>query len=189
MISDRNLRGNRANCRHSTGPKTAAGRSRSAKNARRHGLRIPVQSDPALSAEVEIIARKIAGDGPPELVVLARRIGEAEIDVLRVRRARCEILSRELTTERWHFPVSMRNPRNKVAILRRALRLLDRGLPLSPELEEQLKLIFEGERFRKLPPRFGPDFAIFDRYEGRALSRRKSAIRAFDKARAACPSG
>jgi hypothetical protein len=45
----------------STGPKTAAGRSASVRNARRHGLRTPVLADPALSAEVEAIAQKIAG--------------------------------------------------------------------------------------------------------------------------------
>jgi len=41
------------------------------------------------------MARKIAGDaGAPALVELARRIAEAEIDALRVRRIRSAIISR-----------------------------------------------------------------------------------------------
>jgi hypothetical protein len=40
--------------------------------------------DPNLAAEIEVMAQAIAGD--PDLVELARRIAEAEVDVLRVRR-------------------------------------------------------------------------------------------------------
>jgi hypothetical protein len=73
VISARKLRANRANSLRSTGPKSAAGRARSAQNARRHGLGTPVLSDPALSAEVEIMAQRIAGSAHPELLELARR--------------------------------------------------------------------------------------------------------------------
>ena len=88
MTSARKLHANRANSIHSTGPKTAKGRATAARNARRHGLRVTVLSNPALSAEVDTMAQRIAGDASPELVELAQHIAEAEIDVIRVRRVR-----------------------------------------------------------------------------------------------------
>ena len=61
MTSDRKIKANRANARASTGPRTVDGRTRSARNALRHGLSLPVCSDPALCEEVEALARDIAG--------------------------------------------------------------------------------------------------------------------------------
>ena len=62
MTSPRALYANRANARASTGPRTAAGKTRSARNARRHGLSVPVLRDPALVPEIESLARRIAGE-------------------------------------------------------------------------------------------------------------------------------
>jgi len=183
MISERKLRANRANSKRSTGPKTAAGRAAAAGNARRRGLRIPVLSDPDLSAEVEAMAKKIA-DGTPELLAFARPIAEAQVDILRIRRARVDMLSRELASERWQLLAGgPRNPRNKRALLVRSLRLLERG-ELPSELEEQLRLLLKGPEIVRNLPRFGPELSVFDRYEARAASRRKFAVREFDEARA-----
>jgi hypothetical protein len=88
MTSLPRLRANRANSRRSTGPKTEAGRAKSAQNARRHGLRVPVLSDPALAPDVERIAKDIVRECGSEFIDLARRIAEAEVDILRVRRVR-----------------------------------------------------------------------------------------------------
>jgi hypothetical protein len=52
---------NRANARASTGPKTRAGKARSAGNARRHGLSLPALRDPALAHEIVALARAIVG--------------------------------------------------------------------------------------------------------------------------------
>ena len=82
MTTARKAKSNHANSRSSTGPKTANGRGRSAKNALRYGLSLPVLSDPLLSQEVAALARKIAGaDTDPEVQDLARRVAEAEIDL------------------------------------------------------------------------------------------------------------
>jgi hypothetical protein len=87
-MSDRRIKANRANARASTGPKTAQGRARAARNAFRHGLSLPVYSDPALCEEVEALTREIAGtDANAEIQELARRVAEAQIDLGRVRYA------------------------------------------------------------------------------------------------------
>ena len=89
MTSARKITTNRTNARASTGPHTARGRARAARNAFRHGLSLPVHSDPALSQKIEALARKIAGsNADTEVQHLARRVAEAAIDLHRVRHAR-----------------------------------------------------------------------------------------------------
>ena len=80
---------NRMNSRACTGPRTAAGKARSAQNARRHGLTVSALHDPTRLAEFNALAIELIGNEPDELqAALARRITAAQIDVLRVRHAR-----------------------------------------------------------------------------------------------------
>src|SRR5262249_38214806 len=97
MQRDRKIKANRANARASTGPKTARGRARSARNAFRHGLSLPVESDQVLCEQVQALTRQIAGaDASVHSQILAHKIAGAQIDLLRVRHARHRLLSEEL---------------------------------------------------------------------------------------------
>jgi len=67
------------------GPKTAGGKSRSARNALKHGLSLPVLSCGIFSEEVETLAREIGGaNASLKIHELARRIAEAQIDLRRI---------------------------------------------------------------------------------------------------------
>ena len=115
------LRSSRANARSSTGPRRAEGRARSARNAFRHGLAVPVLADPVLSKEVAALARQISGaDAGEEVQELARRVAEAQIDVRRVRALRHTLISRGLRDPDYDSGSN----RNKKATI--ALRIIGR---------------------------------------------------------------
>jgi hypothetical protein len=161
MVSENKRQANRANSRSSTGPRTIAGKARSAKNARKHGLRVPVRADTALSTEVMTLVNKIAGpDAAPELRELAIPIAEAQVEVMRLRRARCEILKR-----------AMSDPELQA-------RFFKSAQPKARQTEDDPdEATFLAAAFAEMAPKF----AVISSYERRALSRRKKAIRDFEE--------
>ena len=142
------------------GPRTAAGKASSARNALRHGLSVPVLADPATAAVVEALACRVmaeldrtihsakgiepAGEGSDrlsphaDLGTLARAVAEAQVDLLRIRRVRHELIAAGLTGENG-------------------------------------------------PARLGARLAAIERYERCALARRRRAIRALDAERRVRP--
>jgi hypothetical protein len=140
----------RAGGQQRRGPRTPGGKARSARNAARHGLSLPVLADPATAAEVDALARQMSPSTDAEIGELARVVAQAQVDLIRIRRARDDLLAAVLAdlAGRAEEAPTERGPRS-------ALRHV-------PHLAARL--------------------AAMDRYERRALSRRKFAIRAFTEA-------
>jgi hypothetical protein len=184
-MSSRQLRANRANAAASMGLKTKAGKARSAKNALRHGLNVLVATDPALAPQAEAIACKIIGsDMNPEALEWARRIGEAQVDLNRIRLLRRDAIARMLSDPHGEAPLRIMH----VRLLGRFLERVERGMicPVDVETVDHAlhpKFVDEDAKLAGILVATGGELARLDRYERRAFSRRKSAIRAYGAVR------
>ena len=69
MATERQILANRANARLSRGPKTAAGKLTSSRNAYRHGLSSPLRLD--FRTEIDALVQELVGDGVSEKTLTA----------------------------------------------------------------------------------------------------------------------
>jgi hypothetical protein len=132
-----------------------------------------------LSEQIDELAREIAGaETNPEILDLAQRIAEAQIDVRRVRQARHQLLTDALRNSYYD---SRANVRAKARLLGNLLRPNTTEIPIAaltnilsstPQGDDKLALILSREAKR---------LKALDRYERRALSRRNFAVQIFDR--------
>lgn len=186
MNLTRSVIANRLNAQRSTGPKSLNGRLRSAQNSRRHGLAATLDVD---IAERDALAFRIAGSEDDAVAfALAQEIANAEFDLSRVRQAREEIFSTQpplFVSE--NIDIKKLGPKervlfDKIRIIEKNETLTKNQIRTLERLRNQLermtlknKNITESEFLMKKTSQL----LNIERYERRALSRRKSAIDKF----------
>src|SRR5262245_48663994 len=94
MTSAAKIAANRRNAQRSTGPRGAAGKVRTRYNAFQHGLNVAARYDPATAEEIEDLADYLSEDSIiPEEQDLAMRAAEAQFEVLRMQRAKADLVN------------------------------------------------------------------------------------------------
>jgi hypothetical protein len=170
------------------GPRTEAGMRRVAQNACRHGLSVAAAFEASVAAEIEALARRICGDAagpdaaplPPFALDLARRVAQAQFDLKRVRLARHRLLVTNFADPRYR---TRKGLMARIRMLGKAGDLLLRGIPVPPDMARAILDRPRGaEKMAVILADFTKELAAMDRYERRARSRRRRAIRAFDDA-------
>ena len=100
MTSDKKISSNRKNAKKSSGPKSAKGKSRAARNALRHGLAIPVGTVAGLRDDIETLALSIArAIGTVTATELSQQAAEAQLEIFRIRKARATLFSADIACD------------------------------------------------------------------------------------------
>ncbi len=149
---------NRKNAKNSTGPRTRRGKSRTSRNSVRHGLESVKFGVTGLSKKVERLAKAICPDSSdPFRYEQAVIIAESQIVIARVRQARVFALEHARTAIR--YSAAGRSGRGGDRDRERDRKLLDLVATVRHAIPELLSV---------------------ERYERRAVSRRRRAIRRYD---------
>ena len=97
MATEKQIAANRANAQKSTGPRTAAGKLKSSRNAYRHGLSCPYGFDPSFdpifSANANAMFRGLMGEGANKYNLRwATEFAHAQLELRRIRSTRTGLM-------------------------------------------------------------------------------------------------
>jgi hypothetical protein len=205
MTSAKKVAANRINGRKSRGPRTGAGKARASRNARRHGLAAVNNKDPAMVGRVKQMVDAICqGDDDPLLREQAVAIAESQLWLDCVKAEKRALIERLRDSNAITLALNTRLARARARsrlsdVAERQQKVIDDLMektkaagrdperePLPPNLEAAwpppgVEYIFEDtERDEHEALREGiGDLVRLLRYERRAWSRRKRAVRAF----------
>jgi hypothetical protein len=93
MATAKQIEANRRNAKRSTGPRTASGKSKSSRNALRHGLSLPLTIDGSTMAEIDELARLLA-HGEIDNTTATVEVAAAQVDLQRIQRIRRNMLAK-----------------------------------------------------------------------------------------------
>jgi hypothetical protein len=211
FFTPRTTKGSRKTARGSTGPRTAAGKRRSSRNAIKHGLAVPIGATPGMSDRIAKFAPQVAGEAveqvsrqgsakrssgsrlptearepasanDPELLQAAKDFVAAQLDLLRIREVRSEYL-KALIVDPPEIPETERlknlNQVSRLATTQEELARIGRenSKPVTlPDLVQPAEEAYAQQAFVNALAKLKG----LERYERRALSRRKRAARALD---------
>ena len=184
MTSDRKIKANRANAGMSTrseNPSRPCPLGKKCVSPRFEPL--PSRLTQALCEEVQALARQIAGEhASTHIQILAYQVAQAQVDLRRIRYARHQFLA-EALADRYGYEARALT-RLKVKVMKQFLTPKLAYVPLPGFIVKFLTSAQEGPaKFATMLSKETKQLLAFDRYETRALSRRKFAIRALDEAR------
>lgn len=146
----------------------------------RHGLNIPATLDPIYADEIDAFARRLIGEQTdPGRLELARRIAEAQIDVWRIRDYRQRLIAADFAATKTCSTEEYER------FMKTVYRMLRAGDPGPVRHYRLVRLITEeplagAAKLAAILIDRSAELTRLERYERRAWSRRKSAIRAFD---------
>ena len=163
---------NRLNARRSTGPRTAAGKAAVARNARRHGLSLPMGHEQGVARDVDALARRIVGS----------IAGLAHVPAKWTPVRRQEHAPNEESGARSDSEGTERAPEAESRLHALACRIAEAQLDLARVRRARAPVRARLETDPAAARELLRQLLRIDRYERSALARRKFALRAFDAA-------
>ena len=179
MTSSAQLTANRRNAKRSTGPRTLAGKNRVSRNALRHGLAVSAIQSPEAASSIAAMAGEILGNSSdPVERDIAIQIAAAHFEAIRARRARHSLS----LDPRDPYDLDMdrfRRDKKKVMAGEASPDLEDRWFMAAIRIANAVD--FTGlDLLEDTLVERAAELRRIERYERRAASRRKKAIRELD---------
>jgi hypothetical protein len=172
MASERQIAANRKNALKSTGPRTNAGKQRAAKNARRHGLSIPIDEGENARAIESLARRLVEGITDQHLLQSARAVAYAHLELARIRQ-----LKRDIIDCLARFEALRPAARFGRDVERRLLKALS-GAPMKKlkPVDWLVPPLSQAELEAEALQRLLPELRKLERYEKRAFNMKNRAL-------------